>query len=54
MTGMAIITNVGNREWAAALPMGRSGDALHLEQGYGLIEIRTPREVLHEGQEEDV
>lgn len=29
-------------------------NAVNLEQGYGLIEIRTPREVLHEGQEEDV
>lgn len=29
-------------------------NAVNLEQGYGLIEIRTPREVLHEGEEEDV
>jgi hypothetical protein len=29
-------------------------NAVNLEQGYGLIEIRTPREVLHEGEEEDI
>jgi len=27
-------------------------NAVNLEQGYGLIEIRTPREVLHEGEED--
>lgn len=29
-------------------------NAANLEQGYGLIEIRTPREVMHEGEEEDI
>ncbi len=27
-------------------------NAVNLERGYGLIEIRTPREVLHEGNEQ--
>lgn len=27
-------------------------NAVNLEQGHGLIEIRTPREVLHEGEED--
>ena len=27
-------------------------NAVNLEQGYGLIEIRTPREVLHEAEED--
>ncbi|NLH43745.1 MAG: type II toxin-antitoxin system VapC family toxin [Planctomycetes bacterium] len=29
-------------------------NAVNLERGYGRIEIRTPAEVLYEGQEEDV